>query len=111
MRRCPRSGGRASRIWWITAATEPRKFAESIATLPGCEVLNEVALNQVLFRFADDETTLGVLEAVQKSGEAWMGGTTWDDHAAIRLSVSNWRTTETDIERTVATFEAALVAV
>jgi aromatic-L-amino-acid decarboxylase len=39
-----------------------------------------------------------------------MSGTTWDGRAAIRLSVSNWRTSETDVERTVAAFEAALIA-
>ena len=86
-----------------------RQFADEIAALPGCEVLNDVVLNQVLFRLPDDETTNGVLAAVQASGEAWMSGTTWDGHAAIRLSVSNWRTTEADVERTVAAFAAALV--
>jgi glutamate/tyrosine decarboxylase-like PLP-dependent enzyme len=87
-----------------------RRFARDIARLPGCEVLNDVVLNQVLFRFADDETTNGMIAAVQASGEAWLAGTTWDGRAAIRLSVSNWRTSERDIERTVAAFLAALVA-
>jgi glutamate/tyrosine decarboxylase-like PLP-dependent enzyme len=85
-----------------------RWFAERVAALPGCEVLNDVALNQVLFRFADDETTRGVVADVQASGEAWMSGTVWDGRAAIRLSVSNWRTTEADIDRTVAAFATAL---
>jgi cysteine sulfinate desulfinase/cysteine desulfurase-like protein len=40
-----------------------------------------------------------------------MGGTTWDGRAAIRLSVSSWRTTEADIDRTVAAFETALATV
>ena len=87
-----------------------RQFAGEIAALPGCEVVNDVVLNQVLFRFAADETTGRVLAAVQASGEAWMSGTTWDGRAAIRLSVSNWRTSEADIERTIAAFEAALGA-
>jgi glutamate/tyrosine decarboxylase-like PLP-dependent enzyme len=87
------------------------QFAERIATIEGCDVLNDVVLNQVLFRFADDETTNAVLAGVQASGEAWMAGTTWDGRAAIRLSVSNWRTSESDIDRTVAAFEAALVSV
>ena len=65
----------------------------------------------MLFRFADDETTLAVLDEVQRSGEAWMGGTTWDGRAAIRVAVSSWRTTEADIVRTVAAFEGALVTV
>jgi glutamate/tyrosine decarboxylase-like PLP-dependent enzyme len=87
-----------------------RRFADDISHLPGCDVLNEVVLNQVLFRFEDDETTNAVLTRVQASGEAWMSGTTWDDRAAIRLSVSNWRTSEDDIARTVAAFETALAA-
>jgi hypothetical protein len=52
-----------------------------------------------------------VLARVQESGEAWMGGTTWDDRAAIRVSVSNWRTTEADVDRTVTAFEVALADV
>ena len=85
-----------------------RRFAERVSALPGCEVLNEVVLNQVLFRFSDDETTRDVLADVQASGEAWMSGTVWDGRAAIRLSVSNWRTSEADIDRTVAAFATAL---
>jgi glutamate/tyrosine decarboxylase-like PLP-dependent enzyme len=88
-----------------------RQFAEGIVELEGSEVLNEVVLNQVLFRFADDEETNASLAAVQASGEAWMAGTTWDGRAAIRLSVSNWRTSERDIERTLEAFRMALVAV
>ena len=88
-----------------------RQFAASISEVRGCEVLNDVVLNQVLFRFEDDETTRAVLAAVQESGEAWMAGTIWENRAAIRLSVSNWRTSESDIDRTVAAFESAVVTV
>jgi glutamate/tyrosine decarboxylase-like PLP-dependent enzyme len=87
-----------------------RRFAEEMARVPGVEVLNDVVLNQVLFRFEDDERTNAAMAAVQESGEAWMSGTTWDGRAAIRLSVSNWQTTEGDIERTVAAFAAARVS-
>ncbi len=87
-----------------------QRFAADISKLPGCEVLNDVVLNQVLFCFADDGTTNAVLGRVQESGEAWMSGTTWDGRQAIRLSVSNWRTSEDDIARTVAAFEGALAA-
>jgi len=79
--------------------------------LPGCEVLNDVVLNQVLFRFADDAITDSTLAGVQASGEAWMSGTRWDARSAIRISVSNWRTTEDDIARTIAAFARALAAV
>jgi aromatic-L-amino-acid decarboxylase len=86
-----------------------QRFAAGMADLPGCTVLNEVVINQVLFHFEDDTTTQSVLGGVQQSGEAWMGGTTWQGSPAIRVSVSSWRTTEADIDRTVAAFEAALV--
>jgi glutamate/tyrosine decarboxylase-like PLP-dependent enzyme len=87
-----------------------RQFAERVSELPGCEVLNDVVLNQVLFRFEDDRTTSATLAGVQASGEAWMSGTSWDGRQAIRFSVSNWRTTQDDIDRTVAAFTAALSA-
>jgi glutamate/tyrosine decarboxylase-like PLP-dependent enzyme len=88
-----------------------RRFGEELAQLPGCEALNEVVLNQVLFRFGDDETTARVLRRVQESGEAWMSGTTWDGRAAIRISVSNWRTSDADVARTMAAFERAAGAI
>jgi glutamate/tyrosine decarboxylase-like PLP-dependent enzyme len=88
-----------------------RRFADAISEISGCELLNDVVLNQVLFRFEDDESTNAVLMSVQESGEAWMGGTMWDGRAAIRISVSSWKTTEADIDRTVAAFESARVTV
>jgi glutamate/tyrosine decarboxylase-like PLP-dependent enzyme len=87
-----------------------RRFAAELAGLPGCEIINVVVLNQVLLRFEDDETTSAVLRGVQDSGEAWMSGTTWDGRAAIRISVSNWRTSDEDVTRTVAAFARALDA-
>jgi glutamate/tyrosine decarboxylase-like PLP-dependent enzyme len=80
-----------------------RAFAAGIEEL-GAEVLNDVELNQVLFRFETDEETTAALAAVQASGEAWMGGTTWNGRAAIRFSVSSWQTTDADVERTLAAY-------
>jgi glutamate/tyrosine decarboxylase-like PLP-dependent enzyme len=87
-----------------------RTFGDELSRLPGCEILNEIVLNQVLFRFGDDATTSAVLAAVQESGEAWMSGTTWEGRAAIRISVSNWRTSDEDVARTVAAFRRAVGA-
>jgi glutamate/tyrosine decarboxylase-like PLP-dependent enzyme len=87
-----------------------RRFAEELEQLPGCELLNEVVLNQVLLRFEDDEQTRAILDSVQRSGEAWMSGTTWDGRFAIRISVSNWRTSDEDVARTVAAFERAVAS-
>ena len=55
---------------------QARRFAARIGELPGVEVLNEVVLNQVLFRFEDDARTDAVLARVQQSGRVWMSGTT-----------------------------------
>jgi glutamate/tyrosine decarboxylase-like PLP-dependent enzyme len=71
------------------------------------EVLNDVVLNQVLLRFDDDATTQKVVEEIQRGGEAWLGGTVWHGRAAVRVSVSNWSTTEDDIDRLAAALKAA----
>jgi glutamate/tyrosine decarboxylase-like PLP-dependent enzyme len=86
-----------------------RRIAEELDRL-GAEILNDVELNQVLFRFDSEEKTSRVLQAVQSSGETWMGGTTWDGTAAIRISVSNWQTSDEDVERTLAAFAGELAA-
>ncbi|MFL5944566.1 MAG: pyridoxal phosphate-dependent decarboxylase family protein [Gaiellaceae bacterium] len=85
-----------------------RQFADGIAELPGVELLNDVVLNQVLFRFATDEQTDDVLRRVQDAGDVWMSGTTWDGRRAIRVSVSNWQTTDDEIELALRSFRAAL---
>jgi glutamate/tyrosine decarboxylase-like PLP-dependent enzyme len=86
---------------------QARDIAAGLKELPGCDMLNDVCLNQVLVRFEDDAETDRVVAAVQASGEAWMGGTVWDGRRAIRISVSNWKTDEDDVARTVAAFAAA----
>ena len=79
-----------------------RTFAERLSAEPEVQVLNEVVLNQVLVRFGDsDERTQEVGRRVRESGEAWMSGTRWHDLDALRISVSNWQTTEGDVERAV----------
>jgi glutamate/tyrosine decarboxylase-like PLP-dependent enzyme len=77
------------------------RMADRLREADGVEVLNDVVLNQVLVRFDDDERTRDVISAVQDDGTAWMGGTTWKGRAAMRISVSNWSTTEADADRTV----------
>jgi glutamate/tyrosine decarboxylase-like PLP-dependent enzyme len=77
-----------------------RSFADLLGTEPGVEILNEVVLNQVLVRFHDDdEATREVVRRVQADGTCWLGGTDWQGRAAMRISVSSFRTTATDVER------------
>jgi glutamate/tyrosine decarboxylase-like PLP-dependent enzyme len=85
-----------------------RRFASRLASFPGVEVGNDVVLNQVLVRFGDDdEETDRVVEAVQGSGECWMGSTTWHGRRYMRISVSSWRTTDHDVDRAVDAIVAA----
>jgi hypothetical protein len=65
-------------------------------------VVNDVVLNQVLVRFGDDDRTAKVIAGVQADGTCWMGGTTWHGRRYMRISVSNWTTTEADIDRSIA---------
>jgi glutamate/tyrosine decarboxylase-like PLP-dependent enzyme len=84
-----------------------RRFADGIVQLPGIELLNDVVLNQVLFRFESDDRTDEVLLRVQESGDVWMSGTIWNDRRAIRISVSNWQTGDEEIDLALASFRAA----
>lgn len=85
-----------------------RMFAESLAIEPGVDVLNEVVLNQVLVRFGDsDELTREVIRRVQDEGTCWLGGTTWRDKAAMRISLSNWSTTDADVLRSIQAINEA----
>ena len=79
-----------------------RRLAAGVAEVSGIEVLNDVVLNQVLLRFgAKDALTDEVISRVQADGTCWVGGTLWQGVAAMRVSVSNWSTTEADIDRSV----------
>jgi glutamate/tyrosine decarboxylase-like PLP-dependent enzyme len=88
-------------------------FAELLSAVEGVEILNDVVLNQVLVRFADDdEATRETVRRVQEDGTCWLSGTTWQGRAAMRISVSNWRTTREDVERSAeAILRCARVAV
>jgi glutamate/tyrosine decarboxylase-like PLP-dependent enzyme len=77
------------------------QFAEGLRAA-GYRVLNEVVLNQVLVSFGNSERTLEVIARVQRDGTCWCGGTVWQGHTAMRISVSSWATTEADVERSLA---------
>lgn len=76
------------------------RFAKGLRA-GGHQVLNEVVANQVLVSFGDAETTRRVIAAVQADGTCWAGGTVWQGHTAMRISVSSWATTEADVERSL----------
>ncbi|HJW62181.1 MAG TPA: hypothetical protein VJ849_01685, partial [Actinomycetes bacterium] len=91
---------------------QARRFADALGAADGVEVLNEVVLNQVLVRFPDpggehDGRTAEVIRRVQAGGTLWLSGTSWHGMTAMRISVSNWSTTDADVDRSVAAILAA----
>ena len=102
---------RASPTSSTAAASCARQFAERVARLPGCELLNDVVINQVLFRFGDDETTNAVLarragERRGVDGRDDVGRAAGDPRLGLELAHDRG-----DIDRTVAAFERALARV
>jgi len=85
-----------------------RRMAAALGSEPAIAVLNDVVLNQVLIRVADDDAaTEATVAAVQRDGTCWLGGTRWQGRAAMRISVSNWATSESDIDRSADAIRAA----
>jgi glutamate/tyrosine decarboxylase-like PLP-dependent enzyme len=83
-----------------------RRFASGLSA-GGLEILNEVRLNQVVAACADPGTTTQMVAALQREGTCWCGPTTWRGRRAMRISISNWATTEADVDRSVAAVLAA----
>ena len=77
-----------------------QRFAQGLKE-GGFEVLNDVVINQVLVSFGSPEATREVIRRVQEDGTCWCGGTIWQGKSAMRISVSSWATTETDVERSL----------
>lgn len=77
-----------------------RRFAEALRAA-GYEILNQVALNQVLVSFGTPEQTQRTIAAIQEEGTCWCGGTVWQGRAAMRISVSNWSTSDEDVDRSI----------
>ena len=89
-----------------------KALTEGLAALPGVEVLAWPQINQALVRFLDpegrhDERTESVVAAVQTSGVAWFGSTTWRGKRAMRISVCDWRTDEADVARAIEAVRCA----
>lgn len=79
---------------------QARRMAERLTRIPGARIVNDVVLNQVLVELpGGDDANKAAVAAVQRDGTCWLGGTTWDGRYLIRVSVSNWSTTDDDIDR------------
>ena len=95
-----------------------QNLVTQIGQLDGTEIVASPIINQGLVRFLDphpgaaptddDRRTDQVIDAVDRTGEAFFGGTTWQGRRAMRVSVSSWRTTEEDVSRAAKAVAAAL---
>jgi glutamate/tyrosine decarboxylase-like PLP-dependent enzyme len=93
-----------------------RRFADRLEADSRVTVLNDVVINQVLVRVhhgrADaDALTNEVLRRVQEERICWLGGTRWRDMDAMRISVSNWSTTDEDVDRSADSILRAVAQV
>jgi glutamate/tyrosine decarboxylase-like PLP-dependent enzyme len=91
-----------------------------IGALDGAEALWVPELDQGLVRFIDprpgatqedhDAYTDRVIAAINATGEAFFGGVTWKGRRAMRVSVVNWRTSDSDVARTIEAARHVLAA-
>ena len=92
---------------------QARLMASLLSDDPMVTILNDVVLNQVLVRFScpgsdSDAFTRMVTAAVQEEGTCWAGGSVWKGMAAMRISVSNWATSDDDITRSADSIRSVL---
>jgi len=78
-----------------------RRFAAGLSAIDGVRVVNDVVYTQVCASFGSDEVTREVAHRLLADGTAWMTPSVWHGQAVLRISVSNWRTTEADVDRTL----------
>lgn len=85
------------------AAHLAKRLAEA-----GLTVHNEVTLNQILVSLDTDAKTDALIAGVQRSGVMWCGGSQWQGRSVMRISVSSWATTTSDVEVAVKTILALM---
>lgn len=90
---------------------QARRMARLLAEIPGAEILNDVVLNQVLVRLpGGDDATRRAVAAIQADGTCWLGGTTWNHEFVLRLSFTNWATSDGDVDRSAAAITDAVAS-
>ena len=100
-RRCAASAAPGSSTWSSGWPAMPGPSPTGAARSRACEVLNEVVFTQVCLAFGDDDRTRAVAAALLADGTTWMSGSRWHDRAIVRISVSNWSTTDDDVRRSL----------
>ena len=84
------------------------KIVTGLSKMEGVEVLAHPVLNQGLVAFLDptgkqnNEWNDHVIAEIAREGTAFFSGTTFRGRRAMRISVTNWQTSQDDVERTLA---------
>lgn len=84
-----------------------RHFADALRAA-GCEILNDVALDQVPMRFGDDEATIRAIDHIQREGTCWYGGAAWQGRGALRVGITSWVITAGDLGRSLRAIVQAM---
>ncbi len=92
-------------------AAHARAFAAGAVEIEDVEVVNDVVFTQVCLSFGSDERTHAVATALLAEGTTWMTGSRWHDQAVVRISVSNWSTTDDDVRRSLDALRRAAAEV
>jgi glutamate/tyrosine decarboxylase-like PLP-dependent enzyme len=89
-----------------------RALVTGIGNLPGAETISEPILNQGLLRFPHPDAsatesdharhTDEIIAAINATGEAFFTGSNWKGRRVMRVSVCNWQTSPTDVDRAVS---------
>lgn len=95
-----------------------RALVTRIGSLPGAEIVSQSILNQGLVRFLDPnpratesdhaQHTDEIIAAINATGEAFFTGSIWKGRRVMRISVCNWRTSASDVDRAVAAVSRVL---
>jgi glutamate/tyrosine decarboxylase-like PLP-dependent enzyme len=95
-----------------------KEIVLGIGALPGAQIMHVPTINQGMVRFLDSspnatdeqhsQRTDKVVEAINRLGDAFFTGTTWQGKRCMRISVCNWQTDDADVARTVESAKRAL---
>ena len=88
-----------------------QRFADRLGRLDGVEIVNDVVFTQVCVSFGPDAVTREVARRLLVDGTAWMTPSTWHGRVVLRISVSNHRTTDADVDASVDALIRILKAV
>lgn len=73
----------------------------------GFTIANDVVFNQILVQCGTPEKTNAVLKHIQESGYCWCGSALWKGQPVIRISISSWQTSPSQIDTCVEIFKKA----